>query len=161
MALSMVVLFACTRESGENSGGSGKYVDLGLSSGTKWKDVNESIGDFNLYSYEQAMSNFGDKLPTKEQFEELLHSCNWIGMGDGCKVVGPNGNSIFLPVHGWRSCEGEVTSVGSVGFYWSSTLQDQYQSLERAWYLGIGAEGGVDIDGLEICRGLSVRLVQK
>ena len=134
MTLLIVASIACTRESGENDGGVyGKYVDLGLSSGTKWKDVNESVGDFNLYSYDQAMSSFGDKLPTKEQFEELQYSCMWIGVGDGCKVVGPNGNSIVLPAHGYRFCDGSVSSVGSVGFYWSSTLQRS----DRAWYLGL------------------------
>ena len=49
-------------------------VDLGLPSGTLWKDKNEEGG---FYTYEQAMSKFGDKLPTKEQFKELKNKCQW------------------------------------------------------------------------------------
>ncbi|HJJ45480.1 MAG TPA: hypothetical protein O0Y17_00165 [Methanocorpusculum sp.] len=43
------------------------YVDLGLPSGTLWKDKNESGG---FYTYDEAMKAFGNNLPTMEQFEE-------------------------------------------------------------------------------------------
>ena len=44
------------------------YVDLGLPSGTLWKEYNENCG---LITYDQARHYYGNSLPTKEQWEEL------------------------------------------------------------------------------------------
>ncbi|MBQ4376349.1 MAG: hypothetical protein II793_01475, partial [Bacteroidales bacterium] len=92
------------------------YVDLGLRSGTWWRNQNEEGG---FYTYEQAMNKFGDNLPSKEQFEELKSACRWTWNGSGYKVTGPNGNSIVLPAAGYRDCSGCVSYVGSNGNYWS------------------------------------------
>lgn len=128
------------------------WVDLGLPSGTRWKDKNEEGG---FYTYEQAVNRFGDKLPTKEQFEELKNKCSWSWTGSGYKVTGPNGNSISLPAAGWRDCNGSVSNVGSYGYYWSSTPSDS----EDAWSLDFGS-GSVDVYSSSRCDGQSVRLVQ-
>lgn len=128
------------------------FVDLGLSSGTLWKDKNEEGG---FYTYDQAISKFGDKLPTKEQLEELKNSCQWTWTGNGYKVVGPNGQSIVLPAAGCRNCSGAVNVVGSIGNYWSSTpIGSDY-----AWYLRFYS-GKVNMYDYYRCYGLSVRLVQ-
>ena len=128
------------------------FVDLGLPSGTLWKDINEEGG---FYTYDQAVSKFGNKLPTKEQFKELENSCQWTWNGSGYKVTGPNGNSITLPAKGHSYCDWGVFGVGSYGFYWSST---PYGS-DRAWYLTFGSSE-VYMNYTERCTGLSVRLVQ-
>lgn len=128
------------------------FVDLGLSSGTLWKDKNEEGG---FYTYDQAISKFGDKLPTKEQLEELKNSCQWTWTGNGYKVVGPNGQSIVLPAAGYRSCDGDVDYVGSDGLYWSSTPNGS----DYAWRLYFNA-GKVGMDYNGRCGGRSVRLVQ-
>ena len=127
-------------------------VDLGLPSGTLWKDKNEEGG---FYSYEQALNKFGDRLPTKEQFEELKSKCRWSWTGSGYKVTGPNGNSISLPAAGYRYCSGGVGSVGSSGDYWSSTARDS----GGAWGLDFNS-GGVYVSNYSRCTGFSVRLVQ-
>lgn len=128
------------------------YVDLGLPSGTKWKDKNQGSG---FYSYDEAVRAFGNSLPTKEQFEELKNFCEWTWTGSGYKVTGKNGNSIFLPAAGVRYCDGSVHFVGSNGRYWSSTPYDS----EYAWYLYfLSGEVGM-YDDLR-CAGRSVRLVQ-
>ena len=127
-------------------------VDLGLPSGTLWKDKNEEGG---FYTYDQAVSKFGDKLPTKEQFEELKNSCQWTWNGSGYKVVGPSGNSIVLPAAGYRGCDGSVHSVGSGGYYWSSTPDGS----EYAWNLHF-ISGRLYMSNYSRCCGLSVRLVQ-
>lgn len=93
------------------------YVDLGLPSGTLWKDKNETGG---FYTYDEAMSKFGNELPTKEQFEELKSSCKWTWTGNGYKVTGPSGESVALPAAGYRDGS-DVDDVGSYGGYWSST----------------------------------------
>ena len=128
------------------------YVDLGLPSGTLWKDQNEAGG---FYSYDQAVAKFGSSLPTKEQLEELKNSCRWTWNGNGYKVIGPSGESIGLPAAGFRYCDGSVGSVGSNGYYWSSTPIGS----EYAWRLDFYS-GGVYMEDNRRCVGFSVRLVR-
>ena len=127
------------------------YIDLGLSSGTLWKDKNEN----GFFTYDEAVSRFGSKLPSKETFEELKSECKWEWNGSGYKVTGPNGNSIVLPASGYRYCDGSVGNVGSGGYYWSSTPDDS----DYAWYLSFNS-GGVYVSYYWRCQGRSVRLVQ-
>ncbi len=128
------------------------YVDLGLPSGTLWKDKNQS----GFYTYDEAVRTFSGKLPTKEQWEELKAFCEWTWTGSGYKVTGENGNSIFLPAAGYRSfVDGNVGGVGSRGLYWSSTPNDS----EYAWNLHFYSFE-VLMYGGNRPHGLSVRLVQ-
>lgn len=64
------------------------------------------------------------QIPSKEQWKELIDKCSWEWTNrngiDGYKIVGKNGNSIFLPVSGWYSGFEIVTRDS--GMYWSSTL---------------------------------------
>ena len=132
----------------------GNYVDLGLPSGTLWKNANEG-GDNARYTYNEAVSRFGNKLPTKHQLEELKNKCTWTWTGKGYKVTGPNGNSILLPAAGYRSCGGGVGSVGAYGSCWSSTPDGS----DLAWVLSFDSSG-VNVSYSSRCLGLSVRLVQ-
>ena len=129
-----------------------QYVDLGLPSGTKWKNKNEEGG---FYTYDKAVSKFGNKLPTKVQFEELLKSCTWSWTGNGYKVTGPNGQSITLPAAGGRDCDGVRGDVGTRGAYWSSTSYDS----EDAWNLDFDWRNH-KMYRCYRCAGESVRLVQ-
>ena len=83
-----------------------EYVDLGLISMTMWKSANEvKAGDSTdgFFTYDEAVAAFGSKLPTMEQFYELMHSCEWVWLSIGCyKVFGPNKNHILLPADGFR-----------------------------------------------------------
>lgn len=127
------------------------YIDLGLPSGTKWKNSNAK----GFYTYDEAVSQFGKRLPTKEQWQELKGECQWTWTRNGYKVVGPNGNSIVLPAAGYRSCDGSVNGVGSYGSYWSSTPGGS----DYAWILGFNS-GVVGMFNNNRCGGYSVRLVQ-
>ena len=132
------------------------YVDLGLPSGILWKEENEP-GEF--YSYDQALVKFGSTLPTKEQFAELKDRCIWTWTGNGYKVVGSNGNFIFLPAAGVRNFDGSMEGVGDAGCYWSSTPNGS----EYAWDL-VFFNDGVD-SAVELYKNenrylrISVRLV--
>lgn len=107
-----------------------EYVDLGLPSGTRWKKTNEGGDNAQYYTYDEAVSRFGNKLPTKQQLEELINNCTWTWTGSGCKVTGPNGNSINLPAEHDLVC-GDVVPDASSGSYWSSTPLD----ADQAWSL--------------------------
>ena len=130
------------------------YVDLGLPSGTLWKNANEG-GNYAHYTYDEAVSEFGNKLPTKQQLQELKKECTWTWTGRGYKVTGPNGNSIFLPAAGYSDCDVGVRSVGTYGYYLSFTPRGS----DLAWSLYFDSSE-VDMDYGNCCDGLSVRLVQ-
>lgn len=129
------------------------YVDLGLPSGTLWKSAMEE----GLFTHEQAMSQFGEQLPTKEQWMELQDSCQWTWSGNGYIVIGMNGDSIVFPASGYRSCEGEVKSVNFYGGYWSSSFFGN--GTQRAWNLFF-EEGKISGDFSGTCLGRSVRLIK-
>jgi len=129
-----------------------QYVNLGLPSGTLWKDKNETGG---FYTYDQAVAKFGSSLPTKEQWEELRSSCHWTWTKEGYKVTGPSGVSIFLPAAGCRLCDGRVCYVGLRGGYWSST-QDGSKSAWILWFNSYSPH----MDVYNCCSGRSVRLVR-
>ncbi len=135
------------------------YVDLGLRSMTLWKATNEVNGndaEHDFFTYDEAMAAFGNKLPTKEQFEELRRSCRWLWMGVGCyKVFGPSGKYILMPALGSRDCNGCIDYVGTYGFYWSSTPDGTTQ----AWYLNFYSNE-VSMYNYSRCFANSVRLVK-
>lgn len=130
------------------------FVDLGLKSGTKWCDVNET----GFYKYDEAVIQFGNRLPTSADWEELKNECVWKFMDSegGLKVVGPNGKSITLPAEGSRKHK-RVYSVGRSGFYWSSTPSGRL--FARYFYFDLYNK--LWVGAIESWRGLSVRLVQK
>ena len=108
-----------------------EYVDLGLPSGTYWKKENVGGDSYVFrnsnyyYTYQDALKKFGNKLPTKEQYEELLKYCKWernLNDNDnGYKVIGPNGNYIILERVGYRTMAGIVTDVEWHAQYWTSS----------------------------------------
>ena len=73
-----------------------------------------------------ANVNWGSSwcMPTLEQMQELCDSCTWqwttLNGVMGRLVIGPNGNSIFLPASGGFSSH--VFNDGRFGYYWSRTL---------------------------------------
>lgn len=77
------------------------YIDIGL--------------DIKGTDYDAAHVNWGGswRMPTKDEFNELRKRCQWEWVNlngiNGYKVIGINGNSIFLP-------------VGKNSYYWMSGL---------------------------------------
>ena len=67
--------------------------------------------------------NHNWRMPTQKEFLELCEKCSWQWIDDnqskGYKVIGPNGNQIFLPVGG-QDLFG--TADGITGNYWSGSL---------------------------------------
>lgn len=130
------------------------YTDLGLPSGTMWRDYDAG----GLYSYSEAINKFGDRLPSKEQLEELINECQWVKINNGYKVTGPNGNSITLQSAWPRSnCPDGSWGIGFPG-YWSKTIKDE--RYDEPWLLFFWANEGPKMYGSLPCCGYSVRLVQ-
>ena len=81
--------------------------------------------------YDAATANWGSswRMPTSEELSELVTMCEWtLGTQNGVKgytVTGPNGNSIFLPLAGYR-IGNEIVGAGQNGFYWSGVVDGVY-----------------------------------
>ena len=153
MSLSATLLASCSKDYDEVDG---VYVDLGLPSGTMWKDRNESCGVNGYFTYDEAVSSFGKKLPTKEQCEELYNLCDWGWTGQNVVITGPNGNSIELPAMGYRASNGDVLWDGEGAYYWSSTSSISGNAYNLHYWRTGGQVG-------EILRnyGHPIRLVKK
>ena len=122
------------------------FVDLGLPSGTLWKNENEE----GYYSYWEAVKKYGNMLPTKEQYQEILDVCK---CSDHTLYTGPNGNSIELAPCGYMY----PPYVGSeVHYGWASLWSSSRATPDDyAW----GFDGCLE---RESCRmRFQVRLVKK
>lgn len=103
------------------------WIDLGLPSGTLWKNKNES----SFYTYEQAITRYGSQLPTQSQIVELVQKCSWVWDNTGYTITGPNGNCIFLPAPAPRL--GSIVNGDGYGHYVTST------------YAGTAEDGGFKV----------------
>ena len=93
---------------------SSTYHDLG-------KDISGS-------EYDVAHVKWGGNwcMPTNDDFEELKQYCNWVweecqGVS-GARVIGPNGQNIFLPAASFKDGNLNVTNYGS---YWGCIWSDK------------------------------------
>ena len=98
----------------------------GLSTSTlQSRGIIDSDGNLTA-AYDAATANWGGswRMPTFDEMRELLDNCTWTwntqnGV-EGREVIGPNGNSIFLPAAGYRYAT-DLDYAGSGGYYWSAT----------------------------------------
>ena len=135
-----------------------QFVDLGLPSGTLWKNVNETNPDDStcFFTYDEAVKSFGQQLPTKEQWAELNTYCDWSWMGGGWLVSGGNGNSIYLPTLGYRYCDGHLFGERFFTGYWTNLPCDS----ENAHAFSCYYDGVLEMfNCLLRCYGFPVRLV--
>ena len=119
---------------------------------TRGKLMSDISGN-SIYDVARAKWGGSWRLPTKKEMEELINECEWkwatINDKIGCKVTGPNGNSIFLPVAGCRYWS-LLDYEGWNGYYWSSTPYEsddysaydlEFNSSERYVYWGDRSNG--------------------
>lgn len=118
--------------------------------------------------YDAATANWGGtwKMPTKEQMDELIRQCTWTytntmidgGFG-GYTVTGKNGNSIFLPLGGYRQYL-NLDRGNSCGCYWSATVCQN--SAAKAYFLTFeinATSGNARVNSEERVRGFNIRPV--
>ena len=131
-----------------------EYVDLGLPSGKLWAKTNygaSSEGDYGIYmdwsSRNVIQENWGSEwtTPTSSDFIELYNNCSfaWDYIDGGiycCKVIGHNGNFIYLPAAGFQ-LDGFTFSDGSSIFYWDA---NEYEA-EFAGCITGSLENGISL----------------
>lgn len=108
-----------------------KYCNESYTSLTKYNNRSDygRVDDKTILDAQDdaATVNWGGawRMPTKTEQDELRTKCKWVWTTlngvNGYKVIGPNGNSIFLPAAGYMS-EDALNDAGSYGRYWSSSL---------------------------------------
>ena len=110
------------------------------------KDSYVNIGNITGSDYDVAHVKWGGgwRMPTVAETEELFEHCTfrWASLEGtkGCHIIGPNGNSIFLPAAGYRNGTGS-NERGSAGYYWSGTLDESYSG--GAYQFNFYSDGGV------------------
>lgn len=132
-----------------------EYVDMGLPSGTLWASENEE-GYFN---FDEALEKFGNNLPARWQFCELVENCDCYFDTDKNAFVCEsnfNGNIVKFSALGFHFNMGTFIDVGSYGYYWS---RSPHSNGKDAWSLNLSNYGSVDPTRLNYrYYGLSVRL---
>lgn len=83
------------------------------------------------------------RMPTLEEITELKEKCEWkessLNGVQGCRVIGPNGNSIFLPLAGSYDWGRGIPRPYKSGYgaYWSSSSYIHNFVFDNSWYLSI------------------------
>lgn len=93
--------------------------------------------------YDAASASWGDewRMPTKNEVEELINECEWIrdeynGVY-GYYVIGPNGNSIFLPFAGYYDGKDNYDE-GHYGRYWVGQINNSQN--DGAYFLSMASD---------------------
>jgi hypothetical protein len=90
------------------------------------------------------------RMPTTDEQRELLNNCDWewttLNGVKGYKVIGPNGNSIFLPAASFRYAT-DIDDRGDNGNYWSSSLVSSTSNTAA----------GIYFDSSDMLRGFEYR----
>ena len=128
------------------------------------KTFGKSMSDISGNAmYDVARAKWGGswRLPTKEEYKELLISCKWECVTQkgkkGFKITGSNGNSIFLPAAGCRYGS-SLLDAEEYGSYWSSTPNESDDF--HAYYLYFNSSNH-DVSWIDRGGGRSVRPVSE
>ncbi len=139
----------------------GETTTKGSYTSSNSKTFGVSMGDISGNpNYDVARATWGGtwRLPTSEEFEELIQCCTWTWTTEngqkGYKVTSRrNGNSIFLPAAGRRCYDSSFNGAG-YGYYWSSSPYDSKNA-----YLLIFNSSEYRVDWGHRYLGFSVRAV--
>ncbi|MBR5552013.1 MAG: hypothetical protein IKV83_08875 [Muribaculaceae bacterium] len=142
------------------------YKYANASNGYRPINIGENISGTE---YDVARQKWGGdwRMPTQEEFGELIGSCRWIKIilngVRGYKVIGPNGNSIFLPACGTRVGT-ELIKTGKyntwkdrVGYYWSASSSDDGR---HATEMMLASDICLTVGTSERCSGNTIRPVR-
>ena len=108
-----------------------------------------------------AYFNWGDnwRIPSKSEFDELLENCSWelnkVNGVDGYLVIGPNGNSIFIPIVGYFNGLNHIFNTS--GYYWCNQINEI--APNDAYALSFGINNIAEIKASARKNGLPIRAV--
>lgn len=132
---------------------------------TTYTDPN--VSNISGTEYDAAYTTSGGKcrIPTYDEFLELMNYCSWeytqVNSINGYKVIGANGNSIFLPFVGGKEDNYNVGyseyGYSGQGFYASGTAFP-YNS-DYNWYLYMDTDPRFRMYGYNKTRGQTIRPV--
>ena len=127
-----------------------------------------NVSNISGTEYDAAYTTSGGKcrIPTYDEFLELINYCTWeytqVNSINGYKVIGANGNSIFLPFVGGKEDNYNVGyseyGYSGQGFYVSGTAFP-YNSAYN-WYLYMDTDPRFGMYGYNKTRGQTIRPVQ-
>ena len=177
------LLWAETNIGAKTAADDGNYYAWGETSTKSLYDSDTYFdSNYTIYSIsgETTLGRFSDaayrnwgyscRMPTSEEFKELCNSkyCTWtwtsMTTSSGSSVKGykvtsvKNGNSIFLPASGYRD-DVDLDEHGSLGHYWSSTLNARYSNWACYLYFDSSRHPQESYD--DRCIGCTVRPVAK
>lgn len=141
----------------------GGRFGFGDVTGTMTTTITQEYPSSDIYksNLDVATRAYGGKLtlPTAEQFKELFSSCTkeWTTVDGvaGCKLTGPNGNSIFLPAAGSRTIN-EISGEGVEGLYATGSLVGEGSKFAVAYNFSASTNGRVNTP---VYQALSARAV--
>ena len=110
-----------------------------------------------------ASVNMGGKwrMPTKKECQELIEKCSLEQITQngvyGYKVIGPNGNFIFLPATGYHSFTGREYEDDC--YFWSSSLHETVPTAAYRMFIGMEVKEAIGDWDYAIARrcGLPIR----
>ena len=121
----------------------------------EWYWIYKDLDNISGTSYDVATVRWGGgaRMPTEQEIREFDRYCDFEGgyLNDvaGNFVIGPNGNSIFIPFAGRRDYAG-LEHEDYHGYYWSGTQIDDYNNhayhincywSNHSWSLGFRERG--------------------
>ena len=116
--------------------------DIIILNGLAWDKENLSVDGNTYFTYQEAKieaAKLGKRLPTKEEFEELLKlPRNWDLTNGGLLVAEKSddlktNNSLFFKALGYISCGSLCSDYGSGG-YWSSSRDNRAFAFYLSFY---------------------------
>lgn len=119
-----------------------KFINLGLSSGTLWSNINEE----GYFTFDETNDRFGDNVPTIGEWMELINNCKWVWdfYNNQMIVIGKNGNKITFPITGCQIGKRVyIPYFNFSGHYWSSSIHVRYP--KNAYYMFFNLDFGSDI----------------
>ena len=124
--------------------------------------------DISGTNYDAATVKWGNgwRMPTKLEFVELVDNSTFVRTSyneiDGVRIIGPNGNSIFLPSAGNKNEYGSFRR-GEFGYYWASMLSDGYEktSYGFSWSCNAFGNWGLGVNDMPRYYGLPIRPVRE
>ena len=168
--LGLSVKWATMNVGANNPGDYGDYFAWGevRTKSVYWTDNNKTwektMGNISGNSqYDAARYHWGGswRLPTKKELEELKDKCRWTWTEqdghNGYRVVGPNGNSIFLPAAGYRKLDSTLFD-GTDGSYMSGSPDESSTQLAYRLYF---SDDSRRVDSTVRINGISVRPVSE